>query len=227
MAPSFWKIKRKEKRFAVTVKSGPHAKNSAYPLALILRDILNLTETFREVEKIVIKDNVLVDGKPVHDPHRAIGLMDVIEIVPSNKSYRLVPTVEKQLFPISIDNNEKNLKLAKITSKVSVKGGRTQYGFHDGKTLLEERNYKIGDTCLLETPKLKIREHIPLANDALAIVTRGENVGEIGKILEMRNGLFSLPKRVLMSLANRTVELPVNLIMTIGKSDSALIKVSN
>lgn len=225
-APAFWDIRRKQKRFAVTIKPGPHAKTSAYPLAIVLRDLLNLVENFREVEKVVSKGLLSIDGKTVRDPHRAVGLMDVIEIVPSKLSYRLVPTSGKQLFPILINNEEKNLKLVKITSKTTLARQRTQYGFHDGKTMLIGDNYKIGDTCLIEIPELKIRDHVPLENGAFAMVTKGENSGYAGKIEEIRNGLFSLPKRVLITLGERTVELPVSLVMTIGKSNSALIQVS-
>jgi small subunit ribosomal protein S4e len=226
LAPAFWEIRRKEKRFAITVKPGPHAKLSAYPLAIVLRDLLNLAENFREVEKVVNKDLVMIDGKTVRDPHRAVGLMDVIEILPSKLSFRLVPTTGKQLSPILINNDEKNLKLVKITSKITLTGRRKQYGFHDGKTMLIEDNYKVGDTCLIEIPQLKVRDHIPLENGALAMVTKGENSGGVGKIEEIRNGLFSLPKRVLITLGERTVELPMSLVMTIGKANSALIQVT-
>jgi small subunit ribosomal protein S4e len=185
-----------------------------------------LAENFREVEKVVSKGLLTIDGKTVRDPHRAVGLMDVIEIVPSKLSYRLVPTSGKQLSPILINKEENNLKLVKITSKTTLAGRRTQYGFHDGKTMLIGDNYKIGDTCLIEIPVLKIRDHVPLEKGSFAMVTKGENSGYAGKIEEIRNGLFSLPKRVLISLGERTVELPVNLVMTIGKSNSPLIQVS-
>ena len=224
--PAFWDIRRKQKRFAVTIKPGPHAKTSAYPLAIVLRDLLNLTENFREVEKVVSRGLLTIDGKTVRDPHRAVGLMDVVEIVPSKLSYRLVPTSGKQLSPILINNEEKNLKLVKITSKTSLAGRRTQYGFHDGKTMLIGDNYKIGDTCLIEIPELKIRDHVPLEKGSFAMVTKGVNSGFAGKIEEIRNGLFSLPRRVLITIGERTVELPVSLVMTIGKSNSALIQVS-
>ncbi len=224
--PAFWDIRRKQKRFAVTIKPGPHAKTSAYPLAIVLRDLLNLTANFREVEKVVSRGLLTIDGKTVRDPHRAVGLMDVVEIVPSKLSYRLVPTSGKQLSPILINNEEKNLKLVKITSKTSLAGRRTQYGFHDGKTMLIEDNYKIGDTCLIEIPELKIRDHVPLEKGSFAMVTKGVNSGFAGKIEEIRNGLFSLPRRVLITIGERTVELPVSLVMTIGKSNSALIQVS-
>lgn len=226
VAPAFWQIKRKEKRFVVSISPGPHPKRLAYPLALILRDVLQLVDTLSEVEKILNKNYLLVDGKSVQDPRRAVGLMDVIEVVPSNQSYRLVPIPGRQLWPISIGNEEKNLKLVKVTSKVTISGGRKQYGFHDGKTLIGNENYNVGDTCLIEVPKLKMKDHIPLEKGVLAVVTKGENVGQLGKIDEIKDGLFSLPKRALISLGNRTVELPVSLIMAIGKSDSAVIKVS-
>ena len=40
MAPTFWGITRKEKRFVVTVKPGPHSKNYSIPNAVFLRDTL-------------------------------------------------------------------------------------------------------------------------------------------------------------------------------------------
>jgi small subunit ribosomal protein S4e len=227
LAPAFWEINRKEKRFAITIKPGPHAKQSSYPLAIILRDILHVTETLHEVEKSLNKGLVMLDGKIVRDPHRAVGLMDVIEIVPSQQSYRLVPTNGKRLFPILINNNEKNLKLAKITSRVTIPGGKNQYGFHDGKTLLSTESYKVGETCLIEMPKLLVRDHVPLEKGSIAVVTRGENVGSIGQIQEVRDGLFSLPKRLLISISERIVELPASIVMAVGSSTAPLIQVAN
>ena len=38
MAPQFWGITRKDKRFVITVKPGPHKKANAIPTAVFLRD---------------------------------------------------------------------------------------------------------------------------------------------------------------------------------------------
>ena len=48
MAPLFWGIHRKNKRFAITVRPGSHPKNSSIPTALLLRDMLNVVTTLRE-----------------------------------------------------------------------------------------------------------------------------------------------------------------------------------
>ena len=40
MAPTFWNIRRKKGRFVLRVKPGAHPKRRAYPLGIILRDVL-------------------------------------------------------------------------------------------------------------------------------------------------------------------------------------------
>ena len=57
------------------------------------------------------------------------------------------------------------------------------------------------------------------------IVTRGENAGNIGKVEEIKSGSFSLPKRILVSMDEKTVELPIDIVMAIG-TDTSLIQVS-
>jgi small subunit ribosomal protein S4e len=56
-------------------------------------------------------------------------------------------------------------------------------------------------------------------------VTRGENAGNIGKVEAIKDGSFSLPKRVLVSIGEKTVELPIEIVMAVG-TDSSLIQVS-
>jgi small subunit ribosomal protein S4e len=53
----------------------------------------------------------------------------------------------------------------------------------------------------------------------------GENAGNIGKVEDIRDGIFSLPKRAVVSFADRSVELPVGAIMAVG-TESPVIKVN-
>ena len=48
MAPLFWGINRKNKRFVITVMPGSHPKNRSIPTAVLLRDVLNVVTTLRE-----------------------------------------------------------------------------------------------------------------------------------------------------------------------------------
>jgi small subunit ribosomal protein S4e len=42
---------------------------------------------------------------------------------------------------------------------------------------------------------------------------------------EIKSGSFSLPKRILVSMGEKTVELPIDIVMAIG-TDTSLIQVS-
>ena len=53
MSPLFWGINRKNKRFAITVRPGSHPKNSSFPTAILLRDVLNVVTTLREAKSVI------------------------------------------------------------------------------------------------------------------------------------------------------------------------------
>ena len=128
--------------------------------------------------------------------------------------------------PISItDENDKHVKIVKVTSKGMTKGGRLQYGFHDGKTVLCDQIMKVGDSCVVQLPDVKITQHIKFEKGCMVLVMTGENAGNLGKIEDIRDGVFSLPKRALVSFAERSVELPVEADIAVG-SESPVVKVS-
>jgi small subunit ribosomal protein S4e len=221
LAPVFWDINRKEGRFIVRTDPGTHAKKYAYSIGVILRDVLKVTKNMHEAKKIVNAGKVKVDNVIRYDVNFAVGLMDTIELVSSQqKVYRLVPRNSLLLFPIEISDNEKTLKLVKIKTKNIIKGGKIQYGFHDGKTVISEDLYSVGDTCLIKVPELEIIQTLKLQSDCLAILTRGDNAGSIGKIQEIKEGTFSLPKRVIINVDSRLLEIPIDMIMVISERDN-------
>src|SRR5919198_1658921 len=130
MAPTFWNIQRKEGRFILQVKPGPHSKRKAYPLGIVLRDILKVAHTMAEASRIVTSGKIKVDGVVRSSVNFAVGAMDIVELASTGQAYRFVPRQSRLLVPISVtDDNEKLVKLIKTTSKIVTKGGRIQYGF--------------------------------------------------------------------------------------------------
>ncbi|HEX2306184.1 MAG TPA: 30S ribosomal protein S4e [Nitrososphaeraceae archaeon] len=225
LAPRFWQVNRKSARFILNTMPGPHTRKFSYPIGVVLRDILHVCSNIREVKRSLNNGLISVDGKMVRRPNFPIGLMDIVEIKPSNEFYRFVPSNGIPLFPIKINSDEKNLKLEKIKSKVTSEKNIYQYCLHDGRTFLSEESYNVNDTCLIELPKFGIKNHVQLKEGCNVIVTRGENAGNIGKVKEIKTGSFSLPKRVFLSMGEKTVELPVDIVMAIGV-ESSLIQVS-
>ncbi len=225
VAPRFWQVNRKSARFILNTTPGPHTRKFSYPIGVVLRDLLHVCSNVREVKRSLNKGLISVDGKIVRRPNFPIGLMDTVEIKPSNEFYRFVPSNGIPLFPIKINLDEKNLKLEKIKSKVTSQKNIHQYCLHDGRTFLSEESYNVNDTCLIELPNFGIKNHVQLKEGCNVIVTRGENAGNIGKVKEIKTGSFSLPKRIFVSMGEKTVELPVDIVMAIGV-ESSLIQVS-
>jgi len=217
MAPLFWGITRKDKRFVVTVRPGSHGKNVSIPSAVFLRDMLKTVNTLREAKFAIYGGKVTVDGVKRKSLHHGIGLMDVIELDGLKEVYRLVPKDGTLLQPIIIKAEEKSKKLVRVKSKVSIKHGKTQIGFHDGRSLIDETKVSVGDTCILQVPEQKILDVIKLEKGVLGLIVRGANVGKIGTITEIKEGTFVLPKRVIFKLEDREIEIPAEMIMPVGK----------
>ena len=222
MAPQFWGINRKNKRFVITVKPGPHKKSRAVPSAVFLRDMLKIVTSLREAKTAIYTGKIKVDGIVRKSLHHAIGLMDVVELENVSDIYRLVPTEERLLQPIKINESEKSKKLVRVISKTTINKGQTQIGFHDGRSIILDGKVNVGDTCLIQIPEVKILEIIKLEEGSQGLVTRGNNTGRIGKIETIEEGTFILPKRVILSLKDRKIEIPADIIMSIGKGEPVI-----
>ncbi len=107
MAPLFWGITRKSKRFVITVRPGSHPKNRSIPTAVFLRDTLKIVSTLREAKSAIYGGKVSVDGIKRKSLHHSIGLMDVVELENIPDVYRLVPQDGQVLKPLKIDQSEK------------------------------------------------------------------------------------------------------------------------
>ena len=217
MAPQFWGITRKDKRFVITVRPGPHSKEYSVPTAVFLRDVLKLVTTLREAKAAIYAGKVKIDGVVRKSLHHAIGLMDVVELENVPEVYRLVPMQGKLLKPLKIKESEKAKKLVRVKSKTSISKGKIQIGFHDGRSTISDVKVNVGDTCLIQIPEQKILEVIKLEKGSQVLVTRGINAGQIGKIESMEEGTFILPRRAVLILGERKIEIPTDIIMVVGK----------
>ncbi len=217
MAPLFWGITRKDKRFVVTVKPGSHGRSQSIPTAVFLRDTLKIVRTLREAKFAIYGGKVTVDGIKRKSLHHGIGLMDVIELDGLSEIYRLVPKNGTLLKPITINSTEKSKKLVQVKSKTTIKDGKTQIGFHDGRSLIDEVEVSVGDVCVLQIPEQKILDVIKLEKGVLVLITKGVNAGKTGTINEIKEGTFILPKRVEIKLEDRQIEIQASLVIPIGK----------
>lgn len=225
LAPSFWRIPKKEKKWVVTPQAGPHPKLYSIPLSVILTHIINIANTTAEAKKIIRKGEIFVDGKRRKDYAYPVGLFDIVSVPKINKNYRIVPST-KGLFLLETNEKEINLKICRVDNKSILKKGKTQLNLHDGKNILVENgNYKTGDSLLLELPSLKIIEHLPLEKGNVGIISRGTSAGQLGKIKEMIKGTMREPQRVVCEVDKEDRIVSKRNFIVVGKEKPA-IKIS-
>ncbi len=224
-APAFWKVPRKQNKFIISTSPGPHPIWRSYPLGVLLRDILKVTYTQRETRTALLEGKVPIDGVVRKSTSFPVGLMDVIEIPSSDKVYRMVPKDGNPLEPIEIPKKEKDKKLCKVVSKVTIRGAKVQYGFHDSNTVIGDGSEKIkpGDTCVFSLSSRKILKTFGFDKGALALITKGVRAGLTGKIEELIPGNVTNKSYASINLEEGTVKLPTDLLFIVGTDSPTLV----
>ncbi|HUU78979.1 MAG TPA: 30S ribosomal protein S4e [candidate division Zixibacteria bacterium] len=191
-SPRNWTLPRKKHKFAFRVDPGPHSLDKSVPLGILMRDVLHLAETTREIKIILNKKLVKIDSRIITNPRYPVGLMDVIEIDELNKKYRILPHERHVMAPYEMKKGATLTKLCQIMNKTTIKGGITQLNLHDGRNILLpkeagiEQKYNSKDSIEITLPAQKIVNHFPFKEGMYAIISDGRNVGKHGSIKEFQ-----------------------------------------
>ena len=119
-----------------------------------------------------------------------------------------------------------NLKICAIDNKSILKKGKTQLNLHDGKNILVENgNYKTGDSLLVELPSLKIVEHLPLEKGNIGLISHGTSSGKFGKVKELIKGTLREPQKVICEIDKEDRIVSKYSFIVVGKEKPA-IKIS-
>ena len=208
--PKFWPIERKKRKFAIKPR-GPFKKSLSIPVGVIIRDVLKLATTLREVKSILNRNLVKINGKLVKKENLAAGLMSIVTL--GEENYRLLPS-KKGLSIQKIDNKE-TLVLSRIQSKTYVKG-KVQLNLHDGNNIIIDKNdYKTGDVLVLENNKIK--DVLKFKKDAIAIITGGNNIGSTGKIQDVIITKSPQENLVIIEVGKEKLSIPKKYIFVIGE----------
>jgi small subunit ribosomal protein S4e len=191
-APRFWPIHRKELPWIVKPASGSHSLQNCLPLALVLRDMLAVSQTRKEGKMILAQGKVLVNGKVRRKDDFPVGLMDVISLPEADKYYRVMPS-HKGLVLNPISKEEASFRLIRVDDKATVRNG-VQIALHDGSNLLIkvadpkkpiEVTYETFDILKMNLADKQITQSFKTKEGNLAVITGGKNIGKEGKIVEI------------------------------------------
>ena len=202
-APDYWPIHRKEEPWAPKPNPGAHRSAMCLPLELIIRDSLALAKNKREVSKVMANGKAKVDGRARIERNYPTGLMDVVEFADAGLAYRVLPVRGKGLAVVKITKEEAKFKLCKVLRKNTTRGGKVQYGMHDGRNIAPAAGegespveYSTNDTLRISVPTQRVLNHIKCEKGNYALVTAGRNLGRSGKIVELQSGTATRPATV-------------------------------
>lgn len=186
-APRTWPIARKEDKFIVRPNPGAHNFELSLPINVVIKDLLNLAKTTKEVKIMLNKQEILVDGKKVKEHKLPVGFLDVISFPLTKKAYRITINNKGKLDIIELKDTESKLKACKIIGKTLLKKNKIQINLNDSKNIFVEKdNYKVGDTLIIEVPSQKIVDHIKFDKNASIILVGGKHIGKKGSIEEIK-----------------------------------------
>lgn len=177
--PKNWPIKRKGTAYVAKPR---FSTNKGIPLLIILRDMLKIAQTRKEVKRAIHSKHILLNGKSIKDEKHSVLLFDTITIVPSGNSYRLNLSDKGKFMIEEIKEDEANKKVAKVVNKKILKGKKTQLNLSDGRNFLSDVKCAMNDSVIIDFKGKKIDKCLPLKEKAKVIVFAGKHSGEKGTI---------------------------------------------
>lgn len=185
-SPKSWRINKQEFVFTIKPSPGAHANVMGLPLGIILRDILKLATTVSEVKKILNNKQVLVDGCRKKDHRFNVGLFDVLTIGEIGKHYRMYLDTKGFLGLKEVDAKESVVKASKVVGKTVLPKGKIQYHLYDGKNFTSDEKMNVGDSVVLDLPKLAVKKVLPLKAGMTVFLIKGKHCGDVGVLKHIK-----------------------------------------
>ena len=119
--PKTWPVKRKGITFITRPLPGTTTLNLGFSLATLMKDILGMCHTSKEVMAILHNQEVLVDGIRRREPRTLVGFMDVISFPAIKKQFRILLTQQGMLCAQETAKDAASIKILKKLRKLDRK----------------------------------------------------------------------------------------------------------
>jgi len=217
-APRTLRLHRKEKKWTIKSSPGPHPLEKSIPLGTVVRNYLNLCDTYKETRRIIANGEILVDEVKRKNHKFPCGFMDVVSIPKLKKDFRVLFDQRGKLTLVPISSKDTGWKLCRVENKTIVKGKKIQLNLHDGRNkIVEKDEYKTGDVLKITFKDKKISETYPFSKGNVSMIIGGSHIGEIANILDVEIVTSSKPNLAKMKGTKEFTTLR-NYVFPIGKT---------
>ena len=177
-----WPIPRKGTKYIVVPS---HAKKHGIPLVIIIRNILELVKTKKELKKILIEEKVTVNERIAKKENISLLLFDTLGLKTMKKFYRVTLSELGKFALEEISEKELNKKI--------VKGKKIQINLADGRNILSNENVSVGDSVIIDLKNNKIEKVIRLTDKSRVMIVQGKYAGKLGSV-EKIDGINAIIK---------------------------------
>ncbi len=172
---NFWPVAKKGNKY---VAASSHNNSNSIPLSVVMRDVLKMVRTTKELKKALNEKQVKVSGKEVRDTNYPVALFDVVSA--GGKDFRvLLGTNKKFKFEEAKDADKKVLK---IIGKKNLGKRGIQFNLMDGKNIISKEKAAVGDTAIVSLKDGKISKVVKMDKGSEGYVIHGKHTGVQGKI---------------------------------------------
>ena len=216
--PKSWPVERKTATFTVKAGAGPHGEEGV-PLLILLRDVLGYVDSKKEARYALAHDSILVNGDPINDEQRPIGMFDIVAFPGREEYYRIFPDEGGRLSLVPIDESAADSRLGKVSGKRQVTGGVTQLSLHDGTNVtVDDEAYDAKDSIVIGNEDKSIVAHFPYEEGALVTAVAGNHGGKIGELVEIDVTLGSGSNIVTVETDDETFETVEEYVVVIDEN---------
>lgn len=176
-----WPLKRKGTKYLVRPL---HNLKTGIPLLIILRDILKLGKTRKELKNILNEKRIKVNQKVVKNDKFPLGILDVLSL--DNKNFRII--IKNKKFSLKeIEEKEAEEKVVEIIGKKILRGKKVQINLMDGRNYLIKDDLKVGDSVIINLKENKITNTARFKENSKVLFVSGKHIGEEGIIKKIDN----------------------------------------
>ncbi len=206
---------KKDKVWIIKPMPGPHGTKYCIALGVLLRDVLRVVSTARELKRTLHSRKVLVDGRVRVNEKFPVGIMDVVSF--AGKNYRILVDWKGRLVPVEIDAKKTDSKILKVVGKHTSPGGKITLTFHDGKNMVADNNVKVGDSVVIKLPKAEMVSHLKLESGAKCLIEKGKHSGKLVTLREVLKRKGGKRPEALVEDESGSFETVLGYLIVVGK----------
>ena len=179
--PDFWPIPRTGTKYMAVPSHNPY---NSVSLMMILRDILKIAKTRKEIKKLLNEKKILVNGKIVKETNYPITLFDSIAM-PSIKKYYKADLENRRMILRDVSDKESHTRIYKVIGKSILPGKKVQLNLSNGRNIISSEKISVGNFVIMNNTENKILKVVPLKENLEVLVIKGKHTGKRGKVKEI------------------------------------------